>query len=185
MHALLLALLVSAADPAPITAEALRARHARTATLTAEVVQVKEGKRWARPLEARVRLRWQEGRVEWETLSPVRSTLVVQGDAITVLGPDGRARDLGAAAADPRFGAVLRLVRALLGADLGALEREYALAFAGREVALTPREGPAAAIFESVRLRFDDAGEIAEVRIASPAETTRMTFLSVVREPRR
>jgi hypothetical protein len=184
MHALLLALLLSA-PPAPITAEALRARHASTEVLTAEVLQVKDGRRWARPLESRVRLRWRPGRVEWETLSPIKSTVVVQGEAITVLGPDGRARDLGAAAADPRLGAVLRLVRALLGADLGGLEREYALAFSGREVALTPREGPAASLFESVRLRFDDAGEIAEVRIASPAETTRMTFLSVVREPRR
>lgn len=171
-----------AASPPPLTLEAIRARHAGTRSVRAEVVQVKEGRHWARPLVSRIRLAWTPERVEWTTLSPIPSTVVIAGGTLTVLGPDGRPRDLGPAASDPRFGAMVRVVRALLALDLAALERDFVLELGPGEVTATPRPGSGLALFTGIRLRFDERAEIAEVDLATASDRTRLTFEKVERE---
>ncbi len=58
----LLALALAAAPvatPVPVlTPEALRARYGGLRRLSADVIQVKEGRYWARPFETRVKLRY-------------------------------------------------------------------------------------------------------------------------------
>jgi hypothetical protein len=174
-----LAALLLVAPPA-LTPEAIRARHAGATALRADVVQTKEGRYWARPLTSHVRLRWTPARVEWETLDPVPSTVVIEGDRIRVTTASGT-RELGALAADPRMAALVRFLRALAAFDQPALERDFQLAWGAREVVATPRPGSALAMLREVRLRFDDDAEIRRIEIASPGETTRLEFERVER----
>jgi hypothetical protein len=175
---LLAALLLAA--PGDLTPDALRARHAGATSLTAEIVQTKEGRYWARPLVSHVRLRWTPSRVDWETLDPVPSTVVIEGDRVQVAS-GGTARDLGAQARDPRFAALVRFLRALAGFDLPALESDFSLAWGAREVVATPRPGSSLASIRRVRLSFDDDGEIRRIELESPSETTRLEFQRVTR----
>jgi hypothetical protein len=176
--AVLAALLVAA--PPAFGPDAVRARHAGTRSLTADVVQVKEGKYWARPLTSHVKLRWTPARVEWETLDPVPSMVVIEGDRIQVRTASG-SRELGALASDPRMAALVRFLRALAASDVPALERDFALAWGDREVVATPRPGSSLSMLREVRLAFDADAEIRRIEIASPAETTRLQFERVER----
>ncbi len=173
-------LLAAPAAPATLTPEALQARHAGARSLTAEVVQTKEGRYWARPLTSHVRLRWTPARVEWETLDPVPSTVVIEGDRVQVLS-GGAARDLGAQARDPRFAALVRFLRALAAFDLPALEGDFVLAWGPREVVATPRAGSSLSMVKKVRLVFGDDLEVRRIELESPSETTRLEFQRVER----
>jgi hypothetical protein len=176
--AALAALLLTA--PPAFGPDAVRARHAGTRSLTADVVQVKEGRYWARPMTSHVHLRWTPARVEWETVDPVPSTVIIEGDRIQVRTSSGT-RDLGALAADPRMAALVRFLRALAASDVAALERDFALAWGEREVVATPRPGSSLSLLKEVRLTFDADAEIRRIEIASPAETTRLDFERVER----
>jgi len=178
---LALALVLGAAPPV-LAPEALRALHHGTRALCADVLQVKEGRYWARPYVSRIRLRWTPERVEWTTLSPVASTVVIDGDGLTVRGPDGLPRDLGPAAADPRFVAMLGFVRALLALDIDRIERDFVLAWGPGEVSATPRPGSPLALFTAIRLLVDERGEIASLELETATERTRLTFERVERE---
>jgi hypothetical protein len=145
-----------------LTPEALQARHAGARSLTADVVQTKEGRYWARPLTSHVRLRWTPGRVEWETLDPVPSTVVIEGDRVQVVSGGG-SRDLGAQARDPRFAALVRFLRALAAFDLTALEGDFVLAWGPREVVATPRPGSSLSMVRKVRLVFGDDLEVRRI----------------------
>ncbi len=180
---LALALAAPAATDAPaVTAEALRARHGGVRRLTADVVQVKEGKYWARPFESRVALRYTPERVEWETLAPVRALAVIQGDALWLVGQDGARRDLGPAAGDPKLAAILRFVRALLAVDLDGIARDFVLTYGPGAVTATPRPGSDLGLFRAVRLRFAPDLEIVSVELETADEKTRLTFERVHRE---
>lgn len=177
--ALVLATFVLSGSP-EVTAEWLRARHLGAKSLTADIVQTKEGKYWARPFTTHVRLRWTPGRVEWETLDPVRSTVVIEGDRIRVVG-DGRDRDLGAVASDPRFAALIRFLRALAAFDLPALEEEFSLTWGARDITATPRPKSNLAMIRQVKLSFDGEGEIHLIEMSTATETTRIEFQRVER----
>jgi len=182
--AAVLALALAAPDAPAVTADGLRARHGGVRRLTADVVQVKEGKYWARPFESRVALRYTPERVEWETLAPVRALAVIQGDALWLVGPDGARRDLGPAAGDPKLAAILRFVRALLAVDLDGIERDFVLRYGPGEVTATPRPGSDLGLFRAVRLRFGPDLEIASVELETADEKTRLRFERVQREQR-
>ena len=171
-----------AAAPLPTPSpEALRARWAGLARLTAEVTQVKEGRYWARPLESRIRLRYAAGRIEWETLTPVASLVTIAGDRITVAAAGAPPRELDAAK-DPRFAGLLRFLRALLALDLDAVERDFVLAYGPGEIVATPREGSAMQLFTAIRMRFDAAGELVGLDLETASERTRLSFHEVRRE---
>jgi hypothetical protein len=180
--ALLMAAAVAASAPSPVTPEALRARYAGLQKLTAEVVQVKEGKYWARPFESRVELRYTPGRVEWETVAPVKALAVVEGSALYLVGADGVRRDLGPAAGDPRLAALLRFVRALLSVDLPGIERDFVLTYGPGELTATPRPGSDLALFTAVRLRFAPDLDVTSVDIETKDERTHLRFEHVVRQ---
>lgn len=183
MTAGLAAALVSAlllATPGDVTPELLRERHAGARSLSADVVQTKEGRYWARPMVSHVRLRWTPELVEWETLDPVHSTVIIEGDRARVAGGAG-GRALGPVAGDPRFTALVRFLRALAAFDLPALERDFSLTWLPRQVAATPRPGSSLDMLRSVVLTFDERGEIRLIEIATPSETTRLEFTRVER----
>jgi len=180
------ALLVAAAlsaPPAALTPELLRARYAGVRSLSAEVVQTKEGRYWARPLVSRIRLRYTPERITWETLSPVHSTVLVEGEKLTILASPGPARDLGGAASDPRVAAMLRFLRSLLALDLDAIERDFELAYGAGELVARPRTGSDLAFLTALRLRFDPQAELTGLEIETVSERTRLAFERVERDP--
>lgn len=185
MIALALAALLSAgASPAPaplVTPEALRARYGGLARLDADVTQVKEGKYWARPFESKVKLRYTPGRVEWETVAPVHALAVIEGSALWLVGPDGKKRDLGPAAGDPRLAALLGFVRSLLSVDLPGIERDFVLAYGPGTLEATPRPGSQLALFRSVKLRFGPELEILSVDLETADEKTHLGLEHVER----
>lgn len=181
MIAALLSLALAAQPPAQVTAEALRARFADVRSLAADVVQVKRGKYWARPLESRIRLSYTPGRVVWETLSPVRSTVVIADGALAVTGPDGRPGEAGIVAGDPRFAAVVRFIRALLAVDLPALERDFVLVYGPGQLAATPRPGADLQLFQAIRLKFDDTLDLTALELDTVTERTTLSFSHVER----
>lgn len=183
MIALAAAVLLAAAPPT-VTADALRARYGGLQKLTADVVQVKEGKYWARPFESRVRLRYTPERVEWETVAPVHALAVIEGSALWLVGPDGKKRDLGPAASDPRLAALLGFVRALLAVDLAGIEREFTLRYGPGTLEAIPRPGSTLALFRSVKLRFGPELEIQAVDLSTPDEETHLRFEHVERGDR-
>jgi hypothetical protein len=166
----------AAAVAEPVTPAALRARYGGLARLTADVVQVKEGKYWARPFESRVKLRYTPARVEWETVAPVKALAVIEGSALWLAGPDGKRRDLGPAAGDPRLAALLGFVRALLAVDLPAIERDFVVAYGPGTLQATPRPGSTLALFRSVKLRFAEDLTIATVELETAEERTLLRF---------
>jgi hypothetical protein len=177
----LLSLALAAGGPAPLTPEALRTHYAGVQSLTADVVQVKEGKYWARPLESRIRLQYAPSRVVWETLAPIRSTVVVSDAGIAMTGSDGRPRDAGPVSSDPRFAAVVRFIRALFAVDLPAIERDFALSYAPGRLVAKPRPGSDVQLFREVRLDFDEALELKTVDLETATEQTHLTFSHVER----
>jgi hypothetical protein len=181
--AALLSLLLAAEPPGPLTGEALRAHYAGVRSLTADVVQVKEGKYWAKPLQSHIHLRYAPGQVVWETLTPVRSTVVVGDGGLTVTGPDGRPRDTGPVANDPRFTAVVRFIRALFAVDLPAIERDFELSYGAGRLTARPRPGSDVQLFREIRLEFDGALELRTVELETATERTHLTFTRVERVP--
>lgn len=182
MIAMLLAAAVAVSAAPPVTPEGLRARYGGLRKLSAEVVQVKEGKYWARPFESRVELRYTPERVEWQTVAPVRALAVIEGSALYLVGPDGVRRDLGPAAGDPRLAALLRFVRALLAVDLAAIERDFVLSYGPGELTATPRPGSELALFSAVRIRFAPDLDVTAVDSETRDERTHLRFEHVVRE---
>jgi len=166
-----------------VTAEALRARYGAVQQLTADVAQRKEGRYWARPLESRIRLRYTPERVVWETLSPVKATVVLEGGAITITGPGGARRDLGPASGDPRVAGLVRFIRALLAFDLPAIERDFVLTYGEGTVVATPRPTSDLSFFKAIRLRFDDHLEIVSIDLDTDSEHTGLRFENVQRVP--
>jgi hypothetical protein len=172
------------ASPQPrITAEALRARYGAVQELTADVTQRKEGKYWARPLESRIRLRYTPERVVWETVSPVKATVVLEGTSITITGPGGARRDLAPADGDPRVAGLVRFIRALLAFDIQAIERDFLLAYGEGTVVATPRPTSSLAFFEAIRLRFDNDLNIVSIDLDTDSEHTRLLLTNVQRVP--
>jgi hypothetical protein len=177
------ALLAAPAAGAPVTPDGLRARYGGIRRLEADVVQVKEGKHWARPFESRVKLRYTPARVEWETTAPVHALAVIEGEALYLVGPDGQRRDMGPMAGDPRLEAILRFVKALLSVDLAGIERDFVLAYGPGELTATPRPGSQLELFTAVRLRFEADLGIASVDLETKDEKTHLRFERVVQEP--
>lgn len=170
-----------AAPPQPLSAEAIRARYAGLTSLTADVVQLKEGKFWARPFESRVRLRYTPQRVVWETVKPLPSTVVIAGGDVEITDSRGARRSLDAGARDPRFTALLGFLQALLAFDLPGIEKDFDLAWGERELTATPRAGGAVRLFNRITMRFDADTELASLVLESEAERTRLTFTRVQR----
>lgn len=182
MIALLLAAALGATT-GTLTSDALRARYGGLRSLSADVVQVKEGRFWARPLESRIRLRYTPERIVWETVSPFRSSVVIEGGRLTVLDASGRARDVGGLSGDPRVTALVRFIRSLIAVDLDAIDREFTIRYGPGELVAVPREGSALKLFTSIRLRFDDRDDLTAMEIETPNERTRLAFERVEREP--
>ncbi len=172
-----------AASPARLAPDALRARYAGIRSLGADVVQVKEGRFWARPLESRIRLEYTPEKITWETLAPVRSTVTISGDRLVVADAAGKTRELGALAGDPRVVALLRFIRSLVAVDLAAIERDFVVRYGDGELVATPREGAGPKLFERIRLRFDDRDDLAGMELVTSTERTRLTFRNVARVP--
>jgi outer membrane lipoprotein-sorting protein len=186
MIALALAVLLSApaaqaAEAKVVSPEALRERYAGMSRLSADVVQVKEGKYWARPFESRVSMRYTPGRVEWETVAPVHALAVIEGKALWLVGPDGRRRDLGPAAGDPRLAALLGFVRALLAVDLPGIERDFVLTYGPGSLDATPKPGSQLGLFRSVKLKFAPDLEILSVDLETADEKTHLRFEHIER----
>lgn len=182
----MLALLMAAAlaaTPARLGPDALRARYAGIRSLSADVVQVKEGRFWARPLESRIRLTYTPERITWETVAPIRSTVTIAGDTLAVADASGKTRALGALAGDPRVVALLGFIRSLIAVDLEAIERDFTIRYGDGELVATPREGGRLKLFESVRLRFDASDDLTGMELVTPTERTRLSFQNVERVP--
>lgn len=182
----MLALLMAAAlaaTPARLGPDALRARYAGIRSLSADVVQVKEGRFWARPLESRIRLTYTPERITWETVAPVRSTVTIAGDKLVVADSAGKTRELGALAGDPRVVALLGFIRSLIAVDLEAIERDFTIRYGDGELVATPREGARLKLFETVRLRFDASDDLTGMELVTPTERTRLSFRNVARAP--
>jgi hypothetical protein len=170
-----------AAPPGALSEAALRARHGGLSALSADVGQVKEGRHWARPLRSQIKLRWSPARIQWETLTPVRSLVTIEGEVLTITDARGGARTLGAAG-DPRFKALIELLRAFLALDLPRIERDFTLEYRGLELLARPRPGASLGVFTGLRFRFDDQLELRTLDLESADEQTHLTFENVVRE---
>lgn len=170
-----------AASPQAVSAEALSARYAGLASLSADVVQVKEGRFWARPFESRIRLRYTPERIVWETVKPLPSTVTIEGRRLEITDARGGRRTLDGLAGDPRFEALLGFLQALLALDLPRLERDFTLQYEPDALIATPRPGAARPLFTRIVLRFDGALDLSSLLLESEAERTRLTFSKVER----
>jgi hypothetical protein len=171
------------AGQAPIvTAEALRAHYGDVRSFSADILQVKEGRFWARPFESKIRLHYTRERVVWETLSPIRSTVVIEGGRLAVSDSSGRERDVRAVAGDPRSASLLRFIRALIALDLAGLERDFVLSYGPGELRAKPRPGSALALFTTIRLQFGPELEITSLELETRNERTRLVFERIERE---
>ena len=169
--------------PTPLTDAALRDRYGDLAALTAEIAQVKEGRFWARPMHSQITLRWTPSHIEWETTTPIKSLVTIEGDALAITDARGKSRTL-TAGADPRLRALMALLRAFLSLDLAAIEREYVLDYQGRELIARLRPQAGVRFFSTLRFRFDDALELVSLDLESEAERTQLLFQKVVRSRR-
>lgn len=160
---------------------ALRARYGNLASLTAEVSQMKEGRYWARPMRSEIQLEWTPQQTRWKTISPVQSTVIIAGDALTVTDSHGSVRTLEGSA-DPRFGALVSLLRAFLGLDLPRIERDFILEFRGHDLVARARPDASVTLFKTVTFRFDDELDIRGVDLVSDSEQTHLAFRNVVRK---
>jgi hypothetical protein len=179
----LLLVTLLAAPPAPLTAAALRTRYGNLAALTANITQVKEGRFWARPMRSQIKLRWTRERIEWETVSPLRSLVTIEGEALSITDGHGHTRSLGAAG-DPRFKAAITMLRAFLSLDLPAIERDFTLEYAGLDLIARLRPEATVRVFSTLRFRFDEGLELIGLELVADSERTSLTFDHVVRDLR-
>lgn len=183
MTFLWLAIGLLAAPQPQLTAEALRARYGTVRQLTADVTQRKDGRYWARPLVSQIRLRYTPERVVWETVSPVKATVVLDGASITITGAGGAKRSLGPVGGDPRVANLVRFIGALLAFDLPAIERDFVLIYGAGTVLATPRPTSTVPFFTAIRLRFDDRLDIVSIDLDTDSEHTSLLFEHVQRVP--
>jgi outer membrane lipoprotein-sorting protein len=182
MLALLIATVMTA-SPARLSPDALRARYAGIRSLSADLVQVKEGRFWARPFESRIRLRYTPDRIVWETLSPIRSTVTIEGEHLAITDAAGKTREVGGLSGDPRVVALLGFIRSLIAVDLQALDRDFTMRYGESELEATPREGSRLSLFQSILLRFDAHDDLVAMELVTATERTRLTFRTLERVP--
>lgn len=183
MLATLLLASLLAPPPQPLTAVALRSRYGSLASLSADITQVKEGRFWARPMRSQIKLRWTPARIEWETVSPVRSLVTIEGETLSITDGHGNTRTLGAAG-DPRFKALINTLRAFLSLDLPAIERDYTLEYTGLDLVARLRPEATVRVFSMLRFRFDERLELIGLELVAESERTNLAFDHVIRSLR-
>jgi outer membrane lipoprotein-sorting protein len=128
---------------APVPAQSLLAKLARTPPVSTPFVQVSYRGVLDRPLIVSGTLRWSGGdRLERDVEKPFREVAKISDDALSVRRGDGEVHTLPLARA-PQIGALLAGFRALLGGDATALRQDFTLAAQGDDthwvIMLAPR----------------------------------------------
>lgn len=78
--------------------------------------------------------------------------------------------------ADPRVTAMIRFIRALVALDLASIERDFTVRYGPRELVATPRASSELAVFESIRMRFDEHVDPVELEVRTANERTSLRF---------
>ena len=187
-RAILVALVLSALGLAPataraaeswLTARALQERFSKIATFSAEVEQTKQARFLARPLKSQVRIEFDRERINWKTLSPIASTIVVdrQGMHVQSAAAPGGANPMAAAGQDPRAVAFVRFIRAVFALDFAELEKDFALSFEGSTMKATPKDGSSlGGMIQSIEMGFSRELKLETVDVRTPDETTHLVF---------
>ena len=165
----------------PISAESLKAHFAKMGPFTAEAEQTKTARFLARPLVSKVHLRYTAERIEWETLTPIHSSVVIDKDGLHVQGGAGP----GTAKQDPRAMALIRFIRNLFALDFAALEQDFTLSFEGRSMKAAPKESSSLkGMLGAIEMRFTDSLDLESLQIVTPDETSKLLFQKLTPEAR-
>lgn len=175
------ALSKSAAD---VSRERITAAYASVAKMTAEVEQIKEGRYLARPLKSQSRLVYTPASIEWITLSPVASKVIIDGQGLKVVMPDGAAAPQPGAANNPKIGALIGFLRAMIALDFAKLEKDFALVFTNNKVIATVLPSSPLSFMKKLTVEFDNALKVSTLLIESERDKSLLTFREVVIEKR-
>jgi len=167
----------AAAEPATLARIAARIEH--YPVLRAEFVQTRQMAEMKRPLLTRGRLTFARGQgVLWQIEQPMRMSYVLGEKRVVEIGSDGVRRER-ALREVPGLAQVGRVLRALLGADLGALQEYFDVVVDGDEgrweITLKPRQAQLAQFLSGMQLsgtRFVEAIVISE----AGGDTTQIRF---------
>ncbi len=163
-----------------VSAESLKAHFTKLGPFTAEAEQVKTARFLARPLKSKIKMRYSLERIEWETVSPIRSSVVIDKDGLHVQGNAGAAQ---ATKQDPRAMALLRFIRNIFALDFAALEQDFTLTFEGKVMKAAPKDGSTLkGMLGAIEMRFADSLDLESLQITTPDETTKLTFGKLVSE---
>ncbi|MBQ4335102.1 MAG: outer membrane lipoprotein carrier protein LolA [Myxococcaceae bacterium] len=173
----------AATTPPAISAEALRARYASLTAFRATVEQEKTARFLARPLKSEVEIEMKDGRIDWRTTRPVKSSIAIDQNGIHM--ESGAAPGMGEAMAqasrDPRAVAFIGFLRALFALDFAAIERDFELTFEGRAMRATPRaDSSLGEMIQSIAIDFAADLAIERVEVRTRDETTTLRFKTFV-----
>ena len=158
--ALLLPVLVSAADAIDPELTAIAARLARPAVVRGDFVQTKQIAGLTRPLVARGSFVVARGTgVLWDTREPFAQQLRISARGVDTALEDGSRAFVGGTAPGPALREVNRVLSALFEADLAVLQRYFRVRAEQGEatwrIALVPRVAALGEVFAAIDLRGD------------------------------
>ena len=92
----LLVTIAAAANAATMSIETLQTRYKSLKNLTAEIEQEKTGVYLAKPLQSQIHLEYHDGHVVWETKTPVKSRVLLEGQNLKLVDASGNTKTITA-----------------------------------------------------------------------------------------
>lgn len=121
------------------------------------------------------------GRLRWETLSPSKSLLVVNGDKAWIHYPDLGVTKGFDVSTDPLMEILSKNLLALTSGDVEKMKTLYNVEKSSEgEHVLVPKDEKVAKVFKEIRLLLGDAGLAEKVVLVSPSgDKTTITFQKI------
>ncbi|MCX6125272.1 MAG: hypothetical protein NTV34_11090 [Proteobacteria bacterium] len=154
------------------TLAAVRARYATIKRFDTKIALTKNSKYLKRPIASEVLLKVNDGRIEWETTSPIHSLMIISGDTLTL---DGVKVDMGG---QEKFKSLIAILRSLMTFDWNAIERALDIDIDGQLLRGKPRRESPLSMFTLIEFRLKKDLLPQSLTLITPDESTTLLFLN-------
>jgi len=161
-----------------LSISALKEKYSHIKLFSASVTQEKTAPYLFKPLTSEILLRYENNTIEWQTLKPVKSLVVIDSKGLRIQNPGEKSGY--AVPRDPRVDHLIEFFRNLFTLDFEKIEKDFVLNFEGLKLVAVPREK--AHLFDMDRLEFffDKNFMLQRLLIKAKDENMTMKFSNLV-----